>query len=90
MPANPYPLGMKTSAVVSKKGQVTIPWRLRTRLGLVPGTVLLFEEREGQLVATRASRANPLHGLLGLGEQRGVAVDRWLAAARGPARARKR
>ena len=42
-------------AVVSEKGQVTIPKPLRRSLGLAPGTVLAFEEREGRLVASRVS-----------------------------------
>ena len=38
---------------VSEKGQVTIPKRLRDRLGIVVGDVLDFEEERGRLVATR-------------------------------------
>lgn len=81
---------MKTSAIVSEKGQVTIPKRLRAKLGLAPGTVLLFEERHGKLVASRATVEDPIGKLVGLGEKRGVSVDRWLAAARGPAWSKER
>jgi antitoxin PrlF len=80
---------MKTTAVVSEKGQVTIPKRLRAKLGLLPGTVLEFEDRNGELVASRAVVADPLRALVGLGEKRGVDVDDWLAAARGPAWSQK-
>ena len=80
---------MKTTAVVSEKGQVTIPRRLRARLGLAPGTVLSFEERNGKLVAARVVGEDPVRRLLGLGERRGVDVDRWLATARGPAWSRE-
>jgi AbrB family looped-hinge helix DNA binding protein len=80
---------MKTDAVVSEKGQVTIPKRLRDLLGLVPGSVLSFEEREGVLVASRAVRKDPIAQLVGLGERRGVDVDGWLAKARGPAWSRE-
>ncbi len=76
---------MKTGAIVSEKGQVTIPKRLRAKLGLAPGTVLLFEERHGKLVASRAVAEDAIRRLVGLGERRGVDVDRWLARARGPA-----
>jgi AbrB family looped-hinge helix DNA binding protein len=76
---------MKMSAIVSDKGQVTIPKRLRAKLGLEPGTVLLFEERQGKLVASRVASEDPIRKLVGLGERRGVNVDRWLAEARGPA-----
>ena len=34
-------------AVVSEKGQVTIPKALRESLALTPGSTLDFEEREG-------------------------------------------
>jgi antitoxin PrlF len=76
---------MKTRAIVSEKGQVTIPKKLRTKLGLQPGTVLAFEERQGKLVASRVAAEDPIRKLVGLGEKRGVDVDRWLAEARGPA-----
>ena len=76
---------MKTTAIVSEKGQVTIPKRLRARLGLTPGTVLEFKESQGGLLATRAVAEDPIRKLVGLGERRGVDVDRWLAEARGPA-----
>ncbi len=81
---------MKTSAIVSEKGQVTIPKKLRARLGLTAGTVLVFEEREGTLVASRAVAEDSIRSLVGLGERRGVDVDRWLAASRGPAWSRER
>jgi AbrB family looped-hinge helix DNA binding protein len=75
----------KAHVTVSEKGQVTIPKRLRDKLGLQPGSVLAFEERGGRLVATRSEREDPLARLIGRGERRGVDVDAWLAAARGPA-----
>lgn len=81
---------MKTSAIVSEKGQVTIPKNLRVRLGLTAGTVLVFEERQGTLVASRAVAEDPIRSLVGLGERRGVDVDRWLAASRGPAWSKER
>ena len=81
---------MKTSAIVSEKGQVTIPKQLRTRLGLTAGTVLVFEERQGALVASRKVAEEPTRRLAGLGERRGVDVDRWLAASRGPAWSKER
>ena len=87
---NSYAVGMKTSAIVSEKGQVTIPKKLRARLGLTAGTVLVFEERQGTLVASRAVAEDPIRSLVGLGERRGVDVDRWLAASRGPAFSKER
>lgn len=75
---------MKSTVTVSEKGQVTIPKKLRAKLGLAPGTKLAFEEREGELVAVRAAQEDPIGKLVGLGVRRGVDVDRWLEAARGP------
>ncbi len=40
-------------AIVSEKGQVTIPKPCRDRLGLKPGSVLDFEARDGKLVAVK-------------------------------------
>jgi antitoxin PrlF len=69
-------------AIVSEKGQVTIPKPLRTRLGLSPGAILEFEAEGGRLVARKAQRADPVDaawGVLDLGEP----VDAFLDRARG-------
>mgnify|MGYP000459828193 CR=1 FL=1 len=39
---------------VSFKGQVTIPKRLRNKLGIAPGDFVLFEEKEGEVVLKKA------------------------------------
>jgi AbrB family looped-hinge helix DNA binding protein len=41
------------NAILSEKGQVTIPKPLRIKLGLVPGTVLEFDAINGKLVARK-------------------------------------
>jgi len=41
------------NAIVSEKGQVTIPKMLREQMGLKPGTVLEFQSRAGRLVARK-------------------------------------
>ena len=69
-------------ATVSEKGQVTIPKRLRTKLGLRPGTILEFESERGRLVATKAPGRNPVdevYGVLRLGEP----VDEFIERIRG-------
>jgi len=43
------------NAIVSEKGQVTIPKKLREQLGLEPGVILDFEEKDGMLVARKNS-----------------------------------
>jgi len=55
---------MKT--VVSEKGQVTIPKRLRERLGIRAGEVLDFEEDHGRLVATKLTTRDPVDELFGV------------------------
>src|SRR5437016_3094984 len=71
-----------TRAVVSEKGQVTIPKALRDSLGIRAGTELKFEEKDGALVAVPVVPTDPIDALVGLGERQDV--DRFLAAARGP------
>lgn len=78
---NSYHIGMK--AIVSEKGQVTIPKALRTRLGIRPGVVLDFEADDGRLVARKAQVADPVDaawGILTLDES----VDAFIDRARGP------
>ena len=81
---NSYPIGMK--AVVSEKGQVTIPKRLRDRLGIVPGAVLEFREESGTLVASKASSADAIasvYGILDLGRPVDELVDELRGVADG-------
>lgn len=47
-------------ARVGKRGQVTIPKRLRERLGVKPGTVLEFSEEHGRLIVVKASGIDPV------------------------------
>lgn len=61
---------MSERAVVSEKGQVTIPKRLRDRLGIRPGQVLDFSEERGRLVARKAEVRDPVaqvYGIVSLG-----------------------
>jgi AbrB family looped-hinge helix DNA binding protein len=55
---------MKTT--VSEKGQITIPKRLRDRLGLRPGTVLDFEEEGGRIVGRKMLPPDRLDELIGI------------------------
>ena len=48
---------MKT--IVSEKGQITIPKKLREQLGLHPGSVLDFTEEKGRLVARKKVVEDP-------------------------------
>jgi antitoxin PrlF len=77
---NSYSPGMK--AIVSEKGQVTIPKALRTRLGIRPGAVLDFDAEGGRLVAHKTPTADAMDaawGILELSES----VDGFVDRARG-------
>jgi antitoxin PrlF len=66
-------------AVVSEKGQVTIPKELRKRLGIKAGTVLDFETDGGRLVGRKAVEPDPfqdLYGILDLGESTDDFIER--------------
>lgn len=56
-----------SQARVKRKGQVTIPLELRTRLGITEGTLLEVEENEGTIVLKLAP---PLEGGKVVGEEK--------------------
>jgi AbrB family looped-hinge helix DNA binding protein len=66
-------------AVLSEKGQVTIPKALRDRLGLRPGQVLEFREERGRLIGTKRNDVDPIgkaYGILKMGETTDEAIRR--------------
>ncbi|HVA80378.1 MAG TPA: AbrB/MazE/SpoVT family DNA-binding domain-containing protein [Candidatus Binataceae bacterium] len=70
-------------ARVAERGQVTIPKRLRDRLGVKPGTTLEFSEERGRLVAVKSAPADPDAKVFGcLGGK--FDTDTFMAAIRGP------
>jgi antitoxin PrlF len=56
-------VGMK--AIVSGKGQVTIPKAVRAKLGIRPGTVIEFEADRGRLVGRMADTTDAIDELFG-------------------------
>lgn len=67
---------------VAERGQVTIPKRLRDRLGVKPGTVLEFSEERGRLIAVKSGDADPVTELYGcLGKK--INSDAIMAQLRG-------
>ena len=71
-------------AIVSEKGQVTIPKPCRDRLGLRAGTVLDFEAQDGQLVAVKRPAVDVFRKWRGRGKlPAGLSVDDYLAKVRG-------
>jgi antitoxin PrlF len=53
-------------AIVSEKGQVTIPKPLRDRLGILPGAVLEFREEAGRLIASKANGEDVIASVYGI------------------------
>jgi AbrB family looped-hinge helix DNA binding protein len=71
-------------AVVSEKGQVTIPKQLRDRLGIKPGEVLEFAEDGGRLIAVKQQRRAPLDSVYGILQVTDT-TDELITGLRGPA-----
>lgn len=71
-------------STVSSKGQITIPAEARDRLGLEPGTAVVFEIVEGGVLIRKGSpEGHPvdrLYGVLRLPQR----VDTLLDEMRGP------
>ncbi len=71
-------------AILSERGQVTIPHALREGMGLRPGTVLDFTLEQGRLVAVKEISSDPVAAVRGcLG--RGGDSSAFLATLRGEA-----
>jgi len=47
------------------KGQVTIPKKVRDRLGVHPGDYVSFKENEGAIVITKAVKKSPFDKWMG-------------------------
>jgi antitoxin PrlF len=79
---NSYTISMK--AIVSEKGQVTIPKAVRSKLGIKPGTVLDFSADGGRLVAVKEQQSDAFDRWRGKGRiPGGLTVDEYLAEVRG-------
>jgi AbrB family looped-hinge helix DNA binding protein len=71
------------NAVLSEKGQVTIPKQIRDELGLVAGSILDFEEENGKIVARKVVLENPISAWRGKGRlPECQSVDEYLAVSR--------
>jgi AbrB family looped-hinge helix DNA binding protein len=71
------------NAIVSEKGQVTIPKPIRDDLGLVAGTVLDFEEEKGRIVVRKVIGENPISAWRGKARLPfGDSVDEYIRVLR--------
>lgn len=55
---------MQADAIVSSKGQVTLPAAMRAKLGLVPGSHIQFELRGRELVIKPELPMSAYYGML--------------------------
>ena len=55
------------NSIVSVKGQVTIPKKLRKQLGLTAGAVLEFHEQNGKLIGQKKVEGSPFDDWVGKG-----------------------
>jgi len=72
------------NAILSEKGQVTIPKAIRDDLGLVPGSLLDFSEDQGRIIVRRVIVESPISSWRGRGKlPSSESVMGYLASARG-------
>ena len=71
------------TAVLSEKGQITIPKPVRQKLGLLPGVVLEFEAVNGKLVGRKKVADDVFKKWRGRGRlPQAVGVDAYLKRTR--------
>lgn len=73
-------------ATITSKGQITIPLRIRNKLGLAPGVVLEFAEDTPYLKAVPAFDDDEMRSVLGCAKTKlGRNSVQWLNETRGVA-----
>lgn len=72
------------TTTVSEKGQITIPKKLRDRLGIRPGQALEVREDQGRLVMIKVVEQDPVDRVFGILEL-DESTDEIIEELRGPA-----
>ncbi len=71
------------NAILSEKGQITIPKSIRDELGLIPGSILDFCEEEGRIIGRKVVHNHPISSWRGKGRlPTGGSVDDYLNVLR--------
>jgi antitoxin PrlF len=72
------------NAILSEKGQVTIPKEIRDDLGLTPGSLLDFTVDQGRIIVRKVIPRDPIASWRGRGKlPSGSSVSDYLNAIRG-------
>ena len=72
------------TAKVTSKGQITIPKKVREKLGVRPGEAVGFEEKDGLLIITKVMTTSPFDKWMGkLTRLKGKRSDDLIKEARG-------
>ena len=58
---------MQTSAKITSKGQITVPLKVRTALGVKEGDKLVFEQNDGEMVVRPLKKLSKLEKYRGIG-----------------------
>jgi AbrB family looped-hinge helix DNA binding protein len=78
---------MQASSIISSKGQLVIPAKLRRKYGLKEGVRVVFQEDEHGRLSLEPSSFADVYALRGIG--RGLPLDETLEEERRKARARE-
>ncbi|MEX2237665.1 MAG: AbrB/MazE/SpoVT family DNA-binding domain-containing protein [Dehalococcoidia bacterium] len=70
--------------IVDAKGQITIPKRIRDRMGICPGQVMEVEDIEGKFVAVKVMANDPVASVYGI-LKTDKRTDEIMDELRGPA-----
>ena len=73
-----------SESVITERGQISIPAKLRKQLNLQPGQKMHWEMvSEGELRLTRSdTKALGPHAVLGIGRHHGMSTDEWMKILR--------
>ena len=70
---------IRMNSIVSEKGQITIPKKIRNQLGLVPGTVLDIRSENGKMIGVKQQPIDFIHKWRGKGRLPGyTGTDEYL------------
>ena len=58
---------MNEQAKITSKGQITVPKKIRSELGVKPGDSLVFENKDGSVTVRPVRKENPFDKYRGIG-----------------------